>query len=84
MNAYSKDTLVRAENVVARYMEEQHRWRNEEYDILLYQTDPSSPVVTFMAFHHDDKNPAGPGGGKSLLIQVDMEKMTVVRSLAFQ
>ena len=41
-------------------------------------------IIEFLVYHKDDAHPASPGGGKSLLIIFDMEKMAVLGELAFQ
>lgn len=69
-----KRLLPKGGKLVVRYLSQVHHWKNDEYEILLYQSYPSSPMENFMAFHHDDKNPVGPGGGKSPFIQLNMKK----------
>jgi hypothetical protein len=83
MNTYNKTDIEQAEKIISEYLESNYKWKYEEYELSVY-SEESSAIITFLVYHNDDRNPTQPGGGKSLLIKMDMEKMVVVQELGFQ
>ena len=86
---WQPDQIKTAKPVVARYMRENFGWADEEFDVKLYDDAyrnlPTEPhVLKFEAVHRDDLQGAQPRGGKSRLVEMDMENMKVLRVWAFQ
>lgn len=84
MNIYTVKDFERAEKIVDDYVTAKHTWENDAYTLYLFEVNANVPVVTFLAFHADDNDAAAPGGGKSVFIEFDMNKMLVIRELAGQ
>lgn len=84
MNVYTVKDFERAEKIVDDYVTTKHTWENDAYTLCLFEIHPYVAVVTFLAFHMDDAKAVAPGGGKSVFIEFDMNKMVVLRELGGQ
>jgi len=85
---FTGEEYAKAASLVAAHMRDARGWRNEDFVVKPYEyarrSGSESHLFKLVAEHIDDKKPQGPGGGKSLLVIVDMDAMEIVRVLAFQ
>jgi hypothetical protein len=91
MNIYTKNKIEEAIGIIDEYIKNRHRWDDKSYEIGVYSKNAASPVITFIAYHNDDRiietdanKPIETGGGKSLSIEMNMDTMTMGRELHFQ
>lgn len=84
MDVYTPEQFEYAKNIIVNYIHNTHKWQNNEYIIYIFKVIPYSSTVKFLVFHTDDRNVTTPGGGKSLIIKFDMDKMAVIQELGTQ
>jgi hypothetical protein len=81
------DMIIKAKQVTKEYLRQKYGWEESYYKISIcpYSRPSDQNIIEFQIDPHDnDKRPPAPGGGHSLLIEFDMQKMVVLNELRFQ
>jgi hypothetical protein len=81
---YKEQQIARAKYVIRKYIHDKYAWDDSLYHIGKDAKNAGFDVARFLIKHQNDEHPAAPGGGKSLVIEVDMRTMRIVRELGFQ
>lgn len=87
---FTDEEIEQAAAVAAAHIRETLGWGDEEFEVVPYEyanrSENESHLLNFIVRHSDDKHltPLRPGGGKSLLVVMNMNSRGVVRVLAFQ
>ena len=87
---FDAKSVEEAHRLISASVAAKYGWPPEEYTIKLYFPDnqelPESSFM-FMALHNDDvtpKKPPAPDGGKSVVFEVDMRAMKILKEWGFQ
>ena len=82
MSNIAGDDIAKAEEIIKNYVNEKYSWNEGVYEILMESENGAR--VSFLVYHQDDKIIVSPGGGKSFIIQFDMQNMRVLEEIHFQ
>lgn len=74
--------LERAESVIKQYVSEKYFWDEAQYKIKIEAL--RAKRIKFLIEHQDDFIEPSPRGGKSFVVEFDMQRMEIIKEIRFQ